>query len=213
MRSRLRALQKISRPDTAEIPRRELLVPYTADEIAALERCARAQRTELRRMRLLGVIGLGAGAGCSSADMRYVYGTSIRRHPSGALIGKVAGPRPRTIVFLRRFETMVEEAAGFAGELSIATGPSGRPDAVARQQQRAAECNDAPRLQVARLQAFWRLQMLQAPVPLGVLLKVAGVKTARAFTDLVPQLPKSLVWAHLEALGDPAPQPEDAEGT
>jgi len=51
-----------------------------------------------------------------------------------------------------------------------------------------AELLDGPRIEVARLRATWLADLMTDPVPLAVILKASGLKTARTLAEVMPHL-------------------------
>ena len=64
-------------PGPVPLSRERAKAPYTRQEIDAYLALADAQPTQARRMRLAGLVCLGAGAGLMGADLRGVRGTDV----------------------------------------------------------------------------------------------------------------------------------------
>ena len=117
VRSNLRA---IARAHTCALPRvlvsrEKAKAPYTVAEIESYLALVDAQPTESRRMRAIGLICLGAGAGLMGADLRAVRRSDVITRSGGVLVD-VAGPKARAVPVLERFHDRLLAAAAYAGD-------------------------------------------------------------------------------------------------
>jgi hypothetical protein len=79
VRSNLRALARTlsCAPPPLLLAREHAKLPYSPAEIASYLALADAQPTESRRLRVAGLVCLGAGAGLVGADLKAVLGTDV----------------------------------------------------------------------------------------------------------------------------------------
>ena len=148
LRSNLRFLSAacVTNAPPAPVPlsRERSKAPYTRAEIAAYLALADAQPTLARKMRLSGLIALGAGAGLMGADLRAVRGSDVVRR-SGGLVVQVKGSRPRVVPVLARYHERLVASARFAarrvcdrGILRLAAQRDERAGGLARRRSRPA---------------------------------------------------------------------------
>ena len=148
LRSNLRFLSAacVTNAPPAPVPlsRERSKAPYTPAEIAAYLALADAQPTLARKMRLSGLIVLGAGAGLMGADLRAVCGSDVVRR-SGGVVVQVKGSRPRVVPVLARYHERLVASARFAarrvcdrGILRLAAQRDQRAGGLARRRSRPA---------------------------------------------------------------------------
>ena len=89
-------------PADAPLPRERAKAPYSPAGIAGYLALADAQPTLSRRMRAAGLVCLGAGAGLTGADLRYVRGSDVTCR-SGGVIVEARGAWPRAVPVLARY--------------------------------------------------------------------------------------------------------------
>jgi hypothetical protein len=197
LRSNLRALAKAVLPALAPAPvplsRERAKTPYSDAQIAAYLALADAQPTTARRVRLGGLIALGAGAGLMGADLRGVVGPDVVARSGGVLVC-VKGAKPRVVPVLARFDQRVLDAARFAGEGYVTGGFSARRrNVTARLVASAAGGADLSALDTGRLRATWLCSCAEA-IGLATFMEAAGIVCTQRLGDLV---------ATLEVLSEP----------
>jgi integrase len=182
-----RAAPRLQPPEPLPLPRSRAKLPYSDAEIDAYLGLADAQPTEGRRMRLSALICLGAGAGCSGPDLRHVRGGDVT-FVDGGMVVAVAGPRPRVVPVLTRFQRRLEQAAGYAGGGYVIGGrvPQ-RHNLTDRLVATAAGGIDLPRLEPARLRVTW-LAVQATNLGLPALFSAAGFQWSKQLGDIVAAL-------------------------
>jgi hypothetical protein len=135
LRSNLRflAAANVANAPPAPVPlsRERAKAPYAPAEICAYLALADAQPTLARRMRLSGLIVLGAGAGLMGADLRAVVGTDVIARSGGVLI-EVKRRRARVVPLLARYHERALASASFAPDPPKTPLPEPRPPTLLR---------------------------------------------------------------------------------
>ena len=191
LRSNLRFLSAacITNAPPAPVPlsRERAKAPYAPAEIAAYLALADAQPTLARRMRLSGLLVLGAGAGLMGADLRSICGTDVVVRSGGVLV-KVKGRRARVVPVLARYHERALASARFAGAGYVAGGVSASRRNVTSGLV-ASLCGgaDLPTLEVGRLRATW-LREVAGVIGLKAFMDAAGIVCSQRLGDLVATL-------------------------
>lgn len=218
LRRALRSLAATDRP--APIAYQPVAGPYSPAECAAFVRLARHQPSPARRRELSFVVGLGLGAGLDGRDLRHVArdgfaDVDLGETSPGLAVAVAGGDRPRSVVVRRAYEPLVREAlASHDGARRGRTAPI-----LGRSQSRrnittpvmthavTARATETVAIEVNRLRATWLVSAMCAPIPLGVLLAAAGLRSARSLTDLLAHCPApdpavvAAALAHLDHAG------------
>lgn len=190
-RARLRNIADAIHPEQAPVKgtslcRASVRPPYTAQEMAGLRRVAQVQPTAEKKRQLCLCVGLGAGAGIDSADLKLLHGRHVVDLGDAGIEVRVPGKRGRTVVVLREYEELVR--LGVAGvrpnQLLLGRNPD-RHNVAARIFERAAIYGAVPRPEQSRLRSTWLATQMGRPVPLGALMRAAGLTSARTLTDLL----------------------------
>ncbi len=173
--------------------------PYTPTERATILRAARTQPTARKGEQLGAVVGLGFGAGADSVDLRELWVRDIVDHGESGLCVQFHGNRPRIVPVRRVAEGLLRGAlAGRApGELVIGADIN-RRNTAARIIEKAA-LYKVPHIEPARMRATWLADLMTDPIPLAVILRAAGLKSARTLTDVMTHIDP---WADFK--GQPA---------
>ena len=196
-RARLRRIADKVNPEQAQDPgvavaRTSVKPPYTPRELRQIACVAQTQPTAEQRRKLSACVGLGAGAGLDSADLRHLRYDDVTVTPSGAVHVRVTGQRPRIVVLLREFEALVHRGLEGLQPGALVLGRDElRRNIAARAIGDAVVLGDCPRIEQARLRSTWLARLMSAPLPLAVILAAAGLGTARTLVDLLPYLPSS----------------------
>ncbi|MDE3204884.1 MAG: hypothetical protein KGQ66_11790 [Acidobacteriota bacterium] len=218
LRRALRSLDATERP--APIAYQPVAGPYTAAECAAFVRLARHQPSPARRRELSFVVGLGLGAGLDGRDLRHVARDSfadvdLGETSPGLVVTVAGGDRPRSVVVRRAYEPLVREAlashdAARRGRTASILGRSqSRRNITTPVMEHAvtARATETVAIEVNRLRATWLVAAMCAPIPLGVLLAAAGLRSARSLCDLLSHCPApdpavvAAALAHLDHAG------------
>jgi hypothetical protein len=192
-RSRLRSLASHINPGPSAPPtpkpiaRTAVKPPYNEMELAAIIRLAQTQPTSRLRRQLCAMVGLGLGAGLDSADLRALTVSHIEDHGQEGIWIQVPGPRPRSLAVRRRYEDLVRIGLEGLGRKSLVLG-----NEVARKNITGAIVYDsstlgnAPHIEQSRLRSTWLVDLMNAPIPLSLIMRSAGLVTARSLSDLLP---------------------------
>jgi integrase len=174
-------------PAPVPLSRERAKAPYSAAEIDAYVALADAQPTRARKMRLTGLIALGAGAGLMGADLRGVTGRHVIER-SGGLIVCVAGQRPRAVPVLARYHERLRAAAHFAGTGYVTGGFSARRRNVTSGLVASiAGGMDLAAIDTSRLRATWLMSGAQI-IGLKGFMDAAGIVCTQRLGDLVAAL-------------------------
>ncbi|WP_395153817.1 hypothetical protein [Ilumatobacter sp.] len=174
---------------TPTIGRRSVRPGYTSIEEAAIIRCSLRQSSRVVRRQLCAIVGLCAGAGLDSTDLRHLESQHIVDHGQDGIEVTVAVGRVRTVFVRRRYEELVRigiEALS-SGQLVLGEHADRRnitTGIIAR-----ADLYDAPSPDASRLRSTWLTWLLTQPVPIQLIMQAAGLQTARSLTELIAQLP------------------------
>jgi integrase len=187
LRANLRALARALAPPLAPgavgLPRERARAPYAPEEIARYLALAAAQPTLARRMRSLGLIALGAGAGLMGSDLRSVRGRDVVARSSGLLV-VVGGSRSRVVPVLARFHGVLIDSAGFAGEgYVIGSHNPLRHNVTTPLVSSLAGGADLARLDTGRLRASWLRDCAEA-IGLSSFMAAAGITCSQRLGDI-----------------------------
>lgn len=143
----------------------------------------------------------GAGAGQDSVDLRHLHIEHLEDLGVEGLQVHVQQPRPRIVPVRGRLEDLLRSAIDGrrTGELVLGDKVD-RRNTAARAVENAALYN-VPHIEAARLRATWLADLMTDAVAIGVLLRAAGLKSARTLVDLVPHLGP---WLEHKGLTTPA---------
>jgi integrase len=174
-------------PADMPLPRERAKAPYTAAEIDGFLALAGAQPAMERRMRVAGLVCLGAGAGLIRGDLRDARGTDVACR-SGGVIVTVRGARPRTVPVLDRYHGPLLAAAEFAGTGLICGGAGpGRRNITHPLVAALDGGGGLPRLDASRLRATW-LAGCAGQLGLATFMHAAGISCSQRLGDLIAGL-------------------------
>jgi hypothetical protein len=174
-------------PADTPLPRERAKAPYTAAEISGYLALAGTQPTLARRMRVAGLVALGAGAGLIRADLRQVRGTDICAR-SGGVIAEVRGTRPRAVPVLARYHQVLLASAAFAGAGLVTGGTDPARKNVTNPLARSmAGGTGLPRLEGSRLRATWLAGCAEL-LGLPAFLHAAGITCSQRLGDITATL-------------------------
>jgi len=160
--------------------------PYTPDEAVVIRRLALEQSTARRGRNLAAVVGVTAGCGGTSPDLRHLRTSQVRQTPTG--IHVTFSDPARTVVCRAFWEPVLEQAMSGADPTGLFYGEREDRRNLGARAITNAELLDGPRIEVARLRATWLADLMTDPVPLAVVLKASGLKTARTLAELMQHL-------------------------
>ncbi len=178
-------------PPKVRIPGHNSVQPgYTVAEMAAICRVAERLHAPKARRQVCAIVGLAAGAGLSPEDMRNLRRRHIDDRGDDGIIVNVPGKRRRTTVVLRDYEDLVRIGVEGLGESSLVLGTkAARKNITGNIIADAPIHEDLPPITAWRLRSTWICHHMTNRVPLAVLLKAAGLTSARTLTDLMKYLP------------------------
>jgi len=177
-------------PADVPLPRERSKQPYGPAQIAGYLALADAQPTRERRMRAVGLVCLGAGAGLIRGDLREVRGTDVACR-SGGVVVTVRGARPRTVPVLARYHARLLAAAAFTGTALICGGAApGRRNITSPLITALDGGTGLPRLDTSRLRATWLAEVAQL-LGLATFMQAAGISCSQRLGDLVAGLEPS----------------------
>ena len=160
--------------------------PYTPAEAAVIARVAGTQPTHAKGRDLAAVVGLGLGAGADSVDLRHLYVRDIDDRSAQGLVVHFAGNRPREVPVRANLEGLVRSALANRRATDLVLGHQlDRRNTAARAVNNAA-LYKVPHIEPARLRATWLVDVMTDTIPIGLILRAAGLKSARTLTDLLP---------------------------
>jgi hypothetical protein len=192
-RTRLRNLASTVNP-SVHAPRRPqpfgraaLKSPYILREMADLERLALNQPSRATRRNLCAMLGLGAGAGLSSMDLRGLKRSHLAKDEHGVWWVDVPGERARRVPVRQRYAHLIEEAIKGLNPDDLIIGiKEGRKNITSTAVTNAAigDTNITP--EQARLRATWLLAVISMPVPIADVMAASGTTSARNIVELAP---------------------------
>ena len=191
-------------PADVPLSRERSKIPYRPSEIAGFLGLADAQPAPERRMRVAGLVCLGAGAGLIRTDLRDVRGSDVTCR-SGGVIVQVRGPRSRVVPVLARYHGRLLAAAGFAGSDLVCGGADpGRRNLTNPLISALDSGGGLPRLDTARLRATWLADCAEL-LGLATFMHAAGISCSQRLGDLVAGLQPAGEAAAVRLLGGSAP--------
>lgn len=196
IRSRLLHLSRsVCTPKVGNLPaaprlrRARVKAPYEPELIDQYLALADAQATARRRNGLAAIVLLGAGAGLSANEMRYVTGNRIS-FENGLQRVRLERRTARWAFVLARYTDRLQNLATVAGSRLLLGGESPeRRDATAGLLSSIDGGQDLPPLEVGRLRSTWIVEHLTIGTRLDVLMEAAGLKSSTSITDLVRYVP------------------------
>jgi integrase len=173
-------------PAGLPLPRERAKKPYSPAQIAGYLALADAQPTIERRMRVTGLVCLGAGAGLIRGDLRDARGTDVACR-SGGIVVTVRGARPRVVPVLARYHAPLLAAAAFAGAGLICGAGPGRRNITNPLIAALDGGGGLPRLDTSRLRATW-LAGCAEQLGLATFMAAAGISCSQRLGDLIAGL-------------------------
>jgi len=187
-------------PADLPLPRERAKAPYSQPEIGGFLALADAQPTAERRMRVSGLVCLGAGAGLIRGDLREVRGTDVACRAGGVIVS-VRGARPRTVPVLARYHARLLAAAASAGTGLVCGGTDPGRRNLANPLIRALDGGTGlPRLDTSRLRATWLAGCAEL-LGLATFMHAAGISCSQRLGDLVAGLEPAGEAAAVRLLG------------
>jgi integrase len=171
-------------PQDLPLPRERAKAPYSPAQIDGYLALADAQPTAERRMRVAGLVCLGAGAGLIRGDLRDARGSDVACR-SGGVVVTVRGARPRTVPVLARYHARLLAAARSAGTALVCGGAEpGRRNLTNPLITALDGGSGLPRLDTSRLRATWLADVAEL-LGLATFMHAAGISCSQRLGDLV----------------------------
>lgn len=170
------------------IPARNVHAPYSPAECQQLISTVNYQPRQGNRQRLQACIALGLGAGIDSADLLALRAGDITDHGRDGIEIHVRGRAPRQVWLLHEFEDLLRVGIRGLGPRTFVVsgkGTAGRNSVNKLYGQVVHTGRRPPQFEQGRMRNTWLLRLLEAPIPLGLVMQVAGLQSARTLTDLV----------------------------
>lgn len=161
---------------------------YTPTELAVIRRVCQAQPTAIKTRDLSIVVGLGAGAGGDSVDLRALNVRHVEDLGELGLQVRFQGPRPRLVPVRFAFEAIVRSTVAGRNPNELLLGKKQDRRNTAARAVEVAALYKVPHIEPARLRATWLADLMTDTVPIGLILQAAGLKSARTLAELLPHL-------------------------
>ncbi|MBW4078834.1 MAG: hypothetical protein HIU84_10100 [Acidobacteria bacterium] len=200
-RSRLRHLAEkgnasVKAPPSLKLGHNQVNPGYIDREERELRRVALVQTDPEVRRRLCAIVGLCAGAGLSSTEIRAACRCDISIDDDGTITVSVGGDRLRRTVVRREYERHVMAAIdGLAPKQSLL--PQLKSASPITAILKGADLHEGcPSIDTRRLRTTWICWLMRQRVPLQLAFAASGLQSARTFYDMLEHLP------NLVSLGD-----------
>ncbi|CAM4008566.1 hypothetical protein [Janibacter anophelis] len=184
-------------PNADTLQKQPIVAPYTPAECRTLVEVAAAQPTVQRSRQALWLVALGLGAGLNAGDFRHLRRsdiTTVTIDGGEALVVTVPGAKPRAVPVMSEFAPAVRAAMALHDEVLgadalVLNGLEGRKQVLRTTLRRLETTTGEMVINQGRLRATWLFAAIHAPIPLTVLLDVAGLASARSLTELAQYSP------------------------
>jgi hypothetical protein len=175
-----------SRPAT--VARRQVAVPYSAQEINWLRADAWVQPTPARVRAARALVALGAGAGLDGRWVARVRACDVMT-TGGILTVRVGEPRPRMVPVLAYWEVEVLDLATSAGDEFLVGGRSTSRNRAGALAASLVAGNGHPGFSAPRLRSTWLVGHLAMGTRLPELAQAAGLQGVTVLSDLLAYVP------------------------
>jgi hypothetical protein len=176
-------------PRPTTMARRQVAMPYTADEVAQLRTDAHEQPTPNRRRAAHAFLALGLGCGLDGRWVTKVEVADVSRVADGsALTVQVGEPSARHVVVLADWEATIEELSATANDEYLVGGRSTSRTRAGNLAASLVVPTGHPRLSSARLRSTWLLGHLERGTRLPELCQAAGLEGVTVLSDLLAQV-------------------------
>ncbi len=193
-RSRLRHLAEkgnasVKAPPQLKLGHNQVNPGYDDREELELRRIALVQTNPEIRRRLCAIVGLCAGAGLSSTELRTTRRCDVSIDVDGTITISVGGSRPRRTVVRREYERHVVVAIdGLESEQTLL--PQLKSASPITAILKGADFhNRCPAIDTRRLRTTWICWLMRQRVPLQLAFAASGLQSARTFYDMLDHLP------------------------
>lgn len=181
----------IDAPPALELGHNKVNPGYDLTQERDLRRWARMQTQPEVRRRLCAIVGLCAGAGLSSTELRALRRRDVHVDADGTIIVSITGTRPRQTVVRRAYEELVTIALSSLepDQLILPALQSSSPITAILKGADDLGCTVA--LDTRRLRTTWICWLMRQHVSLQLAFEASGLQSARTFTDMLTHLPAS----------------------
>ncbi len=189
-RSRLRHLAQRANPSVGAPPslrlgHNQVNAGYGLTEERLIRRVALSQAQPEVRRRLCAIVGLCAGAGLSSQELRALRRCDVTIHDDGTIEVRVTGQRPRRTIVRRAYERHVLVALeGLEPKQRVL--PELKSSSPITAILKSADLyGDLPAIDTRRLRTTWIAWLMDQRVPLAVAVEASGLRSSRTFWDIL----------------------------
>jgi len=187
-----KVLGELSAPVRVQrIAHRLISSPYTHQEVDEILFTIRYQPSEGRRKRLLVGVALGLGAGVSASELLNLRKCDIKDYGDTGieiLITATNTYPARTVWLFEEYEDLLRRGlSGLIGRSLVVEGRvSANRNAVNKLYDGVKDTGkNTLKIEQARMRNTWLIRLLEAPIPLALVMQVAGLHSARTLTNLV----------------------------
>ncbi len=167
------------------IAHRPIRPPYTPQERATILRATRTQPTERLGQQVKAVVALGFGAGADTVDLRELWVRDIVDHGERGVSVTFHGPRPRVVWVRACVEDLLRTAIAGRDRDELVIGRKLERRNTGARVLEQATWYKVPDVDQARMRATWLADLMTDPIPLAVILKAAGLLSARSLVDVM----------------------------
>jgi len=176
---------------------------YTPAEAGAIISVSQTQPTPAKTRALCAVVGLGLGAGLDSMDLRHLEIRHVVDEGDAGILVHVPGKRARIVPVRRALEPLVRIAIADRAAESLVIGVKKDRGNIASRAVEGAALFGVPHIEQSRLRSTWLADLMTDPIPVGLILKAAGLQSARSLADLIPHVDPWLEHKGYRVDGDP----------
>lgn len=191
-RSKLRALARTVNPEKnvealgARFGHTDIKPPYSQEDVYWIRRRINQVRKPTTRRAIQTAIALGLGAGLTTGDLQTLSRSDIADHGNSGICITITGRNPRTIWLRRDYEEMLREGISHLSPGGRILGLRHHKDTVRDLYRNIQPAGSGPMVVQSRLRHTWLAHLMCEPIPLVIVMRVAGLSTARTLTELVP---------------------------
>jgi hypothetical protein len=176
-------------PPPRAFPVKKLAVPYSRDEESVYFQIASQQSTPYKTRIATVHLCLGLGAGLFADEFMAVTGSSLRRI-AGVNVLATGGQRARLIpISDRYFGPLQEIAVRHPHEPIIGVEGSNSKNRLNALLSKPEYPARVGRPVTTRLRTTWMQHVLSIPISLSEFAEIAGIRTTKSLTDLIPYIP------------------------
>jgi len=170
-------------------------MPFTDDDIVALDRWAAGQPTEYRRTGAAVLVALGAGAGLSSVEIAHLTRDAVTIHDDGKveLRVQVDGEFKRRVIVSAEFEDIIAAQAKESPREGFVFAPErtrAQNDIVSAFVARTVRPRGSLTVTVRRLRNTWLVTQMTNRVDVFTLMEAAGLQSLESISRLAQFVPR-----------------------